>query len=77
MARTQEETPFYIRTQEGDTFFVDTLEEALEQFLGDKGYRLTLITEDNEMVIRRGLEWTPGLLDVERNCHATIAHRKK
>ncbi len=43
MPRSQFPTPFYIRTQEGATFFVDTLDEALEEFIGEDGYRLTLI----------------------------------
>ncbi len=63
MGRTQEHTPFYIRTNGGDTFFVDTLDEALEQFTSDDGYRLTLQVGKNMVVIRRYLEvdsTTPG-----------------
>ncbi len=63
MGRTQEHTPFYIRTNGGNTFFVDTLDEALEQFTSDDGYRLTLQVGTNMVVIRRYLEVdsnTPG-----------------
>ncbi len=58
MARTQETTPFYIRTERGETFFVETLEEALEEFTGDDGYRLTLTAGSNGLVIRRHGEWS-------------------
>ena len=53
MAKGQESTPFYIRTAEGDTFYVDTLEEALQEFASAEGYRLTLTTDDHEVVVRR------------------------
>ncbi len=53
MGKTQKQTPFYIRTRGGDTFFVDTLEEALEQFASDDGYRLTLEADGKTVVIRR------------------------
>lgn len=53
MARTQDETPFYIRTRDGETFYVETLEEALQEFASTNGYRLSLIADQNEIVIRR------------------------
>lgn len=42
MARTQEDTPFYIRTVNSETFSVDSLEEALEVFTSEEGYRMDL-----------------------------------
>jgi len=54
--RTQNETPFYIRTADGDTFHVETLEEALTEFSGPDGYRLTLMAGNQELVIRRSGE---------------------
>ena len=54
--QTQTETPFYIRTADGATFYVETLEEALTEFSGDNGYRLTLTAGNQEVVIRRSGE---------------------
>lgn len=49
-------TPFYIRTIEGETGHVDSLEEALEIFSSDIGYRLTLSVDGITVVIRRASE---------------------
>ncbi len=57
MAPTQEETPFYIRTQGGNTFYVETLAEALEQFVGEDGYRLSLEAGGNLVTFRRLDPW--------------------
>ncbi len=76
MPRSQFPTPFYIRTQEGATFFVDTLDEALEEFIGEDGYRLTLIAGGKELVIRRYIDW--GIDNVGQNeCHASLIYREK
>lgn len=53
MARVQEVTPFYIRTGGGDTFYVETLEEAIRDFCSDDGYRLSIKTANHWIVIRR------------------------
>jgi hypothetical protein len=53
MAITQEKTPFYIRTTEGECFYVETLAEALKQFASEEGYRLTITSGEHEIVIRR------------------------
>lgn len=53
MARSQGPTPFYIRTAFGDTYHVDTLEEALRDFTAPHGYRLTLMVDGLEVIIRR------------------------
>lgn len=58
MAEGQEPTPFYIRTNIGQTFYVDTLEEALKQFASEDGYRLTLTSDSLEVVIRRSSKET-------------------
>lgn len=58
MAEGQEPTPFYIRTNNGQTFYVDTLEEALKQFASEDGYRLTLTSDSLEVVIRRSRKET-------------------
>lgn len=71
------ETPFYIRTAEGDVFNVETLEEALTQFVSDNGYRLTLRTQDHEVVIRRGGEAGPGLIPSESTYMASITVRSR
>lgn len=59
MGKTQETTPFYIVTRKGATFYVDTLQEALEEFVSNDGYRLTLTFLQKNLVIRRGDDWTP------------------
>lgn len=56
--RTQTETPFYIRTFGGETFYVETLEEALTEFASEEGYRLTLAAGNQQVVIRRSSEPT-------------------
>lgn len=50
---TQEETPFYIRTAQGGTFHTETMDEALEQFVSEDGYRITFSGAKVEIVIRR------------------------
>ena len=67
MAKDQEVTPFYIRTSEGATFFVDTLEEALKEFASAEGYRLTLTTDDYEVVVRRSAKESD-----EQGVHAVL-----
>jgi hypothetical protein len=57
MARGQEQTPFYIRTFDGDTFYVDSLDEAISIFESEEGYRLTLYHSDGtEVILRRSPE---------------------
>ncbi len=75
MPRTQESTPFYIRTQEGSTYYVDTLQEALEEFLGSDGYRLSLTAGQNQLVIRRCLDWSPDPFG-SKECEATLVYRE-
>ncbi len=75
MPRTQKITPFYIRTQEGATFSVDTLEEALEEFLGSDGYRLSLTAGQNQLVIRRCLDWSLDPFG-SKECEATLVYRE-
>lgn len=71
MRQNEYETPFYIRTAHGETFFVDTLEEVLETFLDDEdGYRITLKTGNYELVIRRG-EFANGELGDEAGANVT------
>lgn len=53
MAKSQGPTPYYIRTVHGDTYHLDTLEEALRVFVSDDGYRITFIVDGLEVVIRR------------------------
>lgn len=64
------ETPFYIRTSESATFQVDTLEEALEEFCGEKGYRLSLTAGDITLIIRRG-----NIESGQGEAHITITRR--
>lgn len=59
MPSTQEETPFYIRTAGGNTYYLETLEEALAQFVSEDGYRLSLGEGETRIVIRRE-DWTEG-----------------
>lgn len=54
MSKTQDPTQQYIRTEDGETFYVETLDEAIEEFAGDNGYRLTLHGDKLDLVIRRG-----------------------
>lgn len=50
------EHKFYIRSNEGETFYVDSLEEALTHLVSDKGYRLTVSdSQGNELIIRASL----------------------
>ena len=82
MAKTEEVTPYYLRMQTGECFYVDTLKEALQEFLGDEGYRLTLSSGGNEMVIRRTSEWKNRIIqdvqiDEEESCTANIVRRSK
>lgn len=76
MARTEEVTPYYIRSASGECFYVDTLAEALVEFLGEDGYRLTLTSTRQELVIRRTGEWGQGFID-EKNCNAVLTAREK
>jgi hypothetical protein len=63
MARSEVATPFYIRNQAGDAFYVETLEEALAEICSEHyGYRLTLSAGGRELVIRRTSELTDNLL---------------
>lgn len=79
--QTQDPTPFYIRTSFGATYYVETLEEALEEFASDDGYRLTLESDDIQVVIRRsqddfdeqGVHATLG----EKAYHASVVVRRK
>lgn len=77
MARTSEPTPFYIRTKSDETFHVETLEEALKEFLGENGYRLTLIAGNDELVIRRESMWITDTFALGQNATATIHKRKR
>lgn len=78
MPRTEEVTPYYIRTQDGDCFYVDTLAEALEEFLGGKGYRVTFASAKQELVLRRTSEWGPGFTPPgEEVASAAMTYRDK
>ncbi len=76
MPRSQEVTAYYIRTTAGECFFVDTLQEALYEFLGSEGYRLTLNAGGHELIIRRTSDWSTNLLD-EKVGLATLIYREK
>ncbi len=76
MARTQETTPFYIRTDKGECFYVETFEEALEEFVGNDGYRLAIKGGNKELVIRRGDFWNVGKLG-EKECTANLVYREE
>lgn len=73
MPRTNEVTPYYIRTRQGETFYVDTLREALEEFLGDNGYRITFSAGGKEMDIKRPFGWQQGF-NQEKKCVADITY---
>ncbi len=77
MAKSQEPTPFYIRTRQGETFHVDTLEEALEEFLGGNGYRLTLTAGGKELVIRRDSVWDKNPTLDSKDCMAELTYRER
>ena len=78
MAKTQEVTPYYLRMQTGECFYVDTLKEALEEFLGDEGYRLTLTTTNKELVIRRTSGWVPCAIGLnEKEGTGSLVFREK
>lgn len=77
MPRTNEKTAYYIRTNNGECFYVDTLAEALAEFLGDDGYRLTLTAGDNELIIRRTSHWDDGIIPSEKVSAAGLTFRKK
>lgn len=72
MAKTLEVTPYYLRMQTGECFFVDTLKEALEEFLGNDGYRLTLGSGEKSLVIRRTSEWTEDMV-YDKICSASLS----
>ena len=76
MAKTQEVTPYYLRMQTGECFYVDTLKEALEAFLGDEGYRLTLSVDGKELIIRRCSEWVKGVFVDEIHGTASLTVRR-
>ncbi len=76
MARTQDPTAFYIRTKEGATFYVDTLDEALEELIGEDGYRLTIASNNKELVIRRNTSWEINPTE-ENESPATLVYREK
>lgn len=77
MARTETSTPFYIRTSGGDCFHVETLAEALEEFLGDNGYRLSIRAGEKELVIRRTSPWDETLLgETEGTAKLTCRDRR-
>lgn len=76
MPRPNEVTPYYIRTAEGNTFYVHTLAEALEQFLGDDGYRLTLTTPNKKLTIRRSSDWEPGRI-AESEATAFVSYSER
>jgi len=78
--RTQTETPFYIRTRDGDTFHVETLEEALTEFASEEGYRLTLMSGNQQVVIRRSGEPTVDEADdilTHQSYEATVTIKRK
>lgn len=77
MPRTPEVRPFYIRTRQGECFYVDTLGEALEEFLSEDGYRLSITAKDKKLVIRRTSEWVAGLTDGEKECTAALSNWDK
>lgn len=64
MPRGLEETPFHIRAKDNAEFYVDTLEEALDEFINEDGYRLTLKAGEHELVIRRG-PWEADTYGIE------------
>ncbi len=76
MARTQEPTAFYIRTEKGETFYVDTLEEALEEFVSNDGYRMTLKAGKKTLVARRGDFWNVDQLG-SKECTANLVYREE
>lgn len=48
----------YLRTQRGDVFYAESLEEALSILTGEDGYRLTISDEQgNEIVVRISGPW--------------------
>lgn len=71
MADTWESPPFYIRTQHGQCFHVTTLEEAIRQFCADDGYRLSIKTDEHEVVIRRSSDETD-----DQGVHKILGERK-
>jgi hypothetical protein len=78
MPRTEEVTAYYIRTQDGECFYVDTLAEALEEFLGDKGYRVTFASPTKELVLRRTSIWGTGFTPLgEVVASAAMTYRDK
>jgi hypothetical protein len=81
MKRINWDTPFYVRTKDGDTFHTPDLESLLTQFVSDQGYRITMRMEDGtEVIIRRNEdadlnpEWMP---DSEQHYGATVTIRRR
>lgn len=65
----------YLRTTEGATYHAD-LDEALQQFASERGYRITFELDDGRMiVIRRSSEGEPGLLEGDTVYAAEITVR--
>lgn len=76
MPRTEEVTAYYIRDQDGACFYVDTLAEALEEFLGEKGYRLSLSSRKQDLVLWRTSEWSESE-DGSQEGKAHMVYRNK
>lgn len=77
MSTSEEETPFYIRTVEGDCYYVKNLDDAIKEFVSKEGYRLSLkAANGTEIIIRRETE--PSEKDVLGNdiFHAEITVRR-
>jgi hypothetical protein len=74
MAITQEKTPFYIRTTEGECFYTDTLDEALKHFASEEGYRLTITAGEHEVVIRRDTNATITTFDLKETEKMYVAN---
>ncbi len=76
MARVEHDTPYYIRTTDGECFNVETLGEAVAEFVGETGYRLTITTGDGDLVIRRS-SFEPQLIVPEPKAKASVIWREK
>ncbi len=76
MPKTKEITAYYIRTRKGETFYVDTLAEALTELVGEDGYRVTFSAGGKEVDLRRSSKLYNGL-NGDKECEATIVYREK
>lgn len=74
MGRTLKETPYYLRSEKGETFYVDTLEDALNEFLSKDGYRLTFSSGGKKLTIRRTSSWKKGFVN-EKESTADLAYQ--